>query len=78
MNIYKLKRKSLGLTQKEVARQLGIEISSLNAIESGYRSPGKLLMYQMSKLFNCHMEELVESEKKTTKITEKNLQQKYT
>lgn len=70
MNIYKLKRKTMGLSRKEVAEKLNINIASLDSIESGYRNPGKELMYKFSKLYDCAMEELVEAEK--------NLQKKIT
>ena len=45
-------RKVLGMTQKEVAKELGISEVYLRKLESGDCSPGRNLMFRMESYFS--------------------------
>lgn len=51
-------RKKRGITQKELALQLGINPVTLNRIEKGSRTPGVNLLAAMADVLNCTMDEL--------------------
>lgn len=51
-------RKSLNLTQVELARNLGISEVYVRKLESGTRNPSIALMIKIEKLFGISMKEL--------------------
>ena len=51
-NIYKICRKSAGLTQEAAAERLGISVESLRAYETGQRVPPDEVVEAMSDLYN--------------------------
>ena len=51
-NIYKICRKSAGLTQEAAAERLGISVESLRAYETGQRIPSNDVVELMSILYN--------------------------
>ena len=52
-NIYKICRRSAGLTQEAAAERLGISVESLRAYESGQRVPPDDVVDLMSILYNA-------------------------
>ncbi len=53
-------REKKGLTQRQLARDLGISQNYIPAIEGGARKPGPELMARMVKYFRCDFWELFE------------------
>lgn len=51
-------RKSRNLLQKDVAKELGIEVSYLYMIENGMRNPSDKLKIQLCKLYGIDMNTL--------------------
>ena len=56
----KAMREKRGLTQRQLAHDLGISQNYVPAIESGARRAGPKLQQQMVKYFGCRFEELFE------------------
>ena len=52
-NIYKICRKSAGLTQEAAAERLGISVESLRAYETGQRIPPNQVVRLMAILYNA-------------------------
>jgi len=46
------------LTQRELARRLGVTQNYIPALEAGTRNPGPKLRQSLMKLFQCDFEEL--------------------
>ena len=46
------------LTQRELARRLGVTQNYIPALEGGYRKPGPKLRLQLMELFQCSFEDL--------------------
>jgi transcriptional regulator with XRE-family HTH domain len=46
------------LTQRELARRLGVTQNYIPALESGHRKPGPRLRQQLMELFQCDFQEL--------------------
>jgi transcriptional regulator with XRE-family HTH domain len=53
-------REKHGLTQRELAHQLGISQNYIPALESGARRPGPKLRQALMKFFNTNFEDLFE------------------
>jgi transcriptional regulator with XRE-family HTH domain len=53
-------REKRGLTQRELAHQLGISQNYIPALESGARRPGPKLRQALMKFFNANFEDLFE------------------
>jgi len=53
-------REKKGLTQRELAHNLGISQNYIPALESGARRPGPKLRQALMKFFNVNFEELFE------------------
>jgi transcriptional regulator with XRE-family HTH domain len=53
-------REKKGLTQRELAHNLGISQNYIPALESGARRPGPKLRQTLMKFFNVNFEELFE------------------
>jgi DNA-binding XRE family transcriptional regulator len=53
-------RETHGLTQRQLAHDLGISQNYIPAIESGARRPGPKLQEQFTKYFKCAFEDLFE------------------
>jgi transcriptional regulator with XRE-family HTH domain len=53
-------REKRGLTQRELAHQLGISQNYIPALESGARRPGPKLRQALIKFFNVNFEDLFE------------------
>ncbi|MEC1180518.1 helix-turn-helix transcriptional regulator [Metasolibacillus meyeri] len=51
-------RKAAKMTQEELAIQVGVSRQSIIAIESGKYNPSLELAYNISKVFNCIIEEV--------------------
>lgn len=46
------------LTQRELARRLGVTQNYIPALEGGHRNPGPKLRQQLMELFQCTFEDL--------------------
>ena len=68
-------RESAGLTQAEVARQLGISRSGVNAWEMGLSVPSTQYIVELAKYFNVSTDYLL-GMKSTATISVKGLSQK--
>ena len=68
-------RESAGLTQAEVARQLGISRSGVNAWEMGLSVPSTQYIVELAKYFNVSTDYLL-GMKNTATISVKGLSQK--
>ena len=53
-------REKKGLTQRELAHNLGISQNYIPALESGVRRPGPKLRQALMKFFNVNFEDLFE------------------
>ena len=53
------KRRSLGLSQKEVALSIGVRANALSNYELGKRQPPIDILIKLSDLFGCTIDELV-------------------
>jgi transcriptional regulator with XRE-family HTH domain len=53
-------RRSLGLTQEELAARSGLPIYSIRNWEQGQRTPGVVAVYQLAKALGLPMERFVE------------------
>lgn len=51
-------RKTKKITQEELSKQVGVSRQSIIAIESGKFNPSLELAYNISKVFNCTIEEV--------------------
>lgn len=51
-------RKLNKITQEELSKQVGVSRQSIIAIESGKFNPSIELAYNISKVFNCRIEEV--------------------
>ncbi|WP_274308494.1 helix-turn-helix transcriptional regulator [Solibacillus daqui] len=51
-------RKLKKITQEELSKQVGVSRQSIIAIESGKFNPSIELAYNISKVFNCTIEEV--------------------
>ncbi len=52
-------RKSIGLTQAQLAKQLGFKSSSAVAMwETGDRNPPSILLPRLAEVLHCHIDEL--------------------
>jgi len=57
--IFKELREGLGLSQTELARELGVNKSNVNCWESGIRKPDSENLYKLAKYFDVTMEYLL-------------------
>lgn len=60
--ILKYLRKQSGLTQKELAKLLGYEQTIVSMWENGTRDPNVQTLIELSKIFDCSIDELVGNE----------------
>ncbi|GAA0086682.1 helix-turn-helix transcriptional regulator [Clostridium sp. MB05] len=61
-------RETLGLTQEQLGNLVGVSRQAINAIETEKYEPSIWIAYDLSKVFNCTIEEVFlfeESEKKS-------------
>ena len=56
----RLRRKKAGMTQDDLAGEIGIGRSMMEQIEQGSKVPTMVLGRQIARLFRCSMEELFE------------------
>ena len=63
-NIQKF-RKKRGLTQEELAKQLGVTFQAVSKWENAKTAPDILFLPTMADLFECHIDELFSREIKT-------------
>lgn len=54
-------RKLKGLTQAELAEQLGVSIGILGAIERGNRTPDKDILLRISHILNIDLAEILQT-----------------
>ncbi|HIE61723.1 MAG TPA: transcriptional regulator [Microbacterium sp.] len=59
-NTIRATREAAGMTQAEVARQIGVTRQTLIAIEQGKYSPSLELAFQVSRLFGMTIDDLFE------------------
>ena len=59
MNSFESHRKAAKKTQREVADILGIDRSTVTKWETGKALPNVYMLWRVSKLYGCSMEELV-------------------
>ena len=64
-NIQKFRKKS-GLTQDELAKELGVTFQAISKWENAKSAPDILLLPQMADIFGCHIDELFSREVNTT------------
>jgi len=58
-------RKKCGLTQEELAKELGVTFQAISKWENAKSAPDILLLPQMAEIFGCHIDELFGREVKT-------------
>ena len=58
-------RKKCGLTQEELAKELGVTFQAISKWENAKSAPDILLLPQMADIFGCHIDELFGREVKT-------------
>lgn len=61
INIIREKRRELGLTQKELAEEVGISYASIKAYESFSRTPKPSTLKKLAKVFKVPVSELIEN-----------------
>lgn len=54
----KERREKAGLTQRELAKRLGVSQNYIPALEAGTRRPGPNLRTKLMQSFNCKFEDL--------------------
>lgn len=59
---FKEQRKRAGLTQMEVAKQLGVTDSAVNQWETGKTTPNTKRLSELARLYNCTIDELLKEE----------------
>ena len=59
---FKEQRKRAGLTQMEVAKQLGVTDSAVNQWEIGKTLPNTKRLGELAKLYGCTVDELLKEE----------------
>lgn len=59
---FKEQRKRVGLTQMEVAKQLGVTDSAVNQWETGKTLPNVKRLGELAKLYGCTVDELLKEE----------------
>ena len=59
---FKEQRKRAGLTQMEVAKQLGVTDSAVNQWETGKTTPNTKRLSELARLYNCTVDELLKEE----------------
>ena len=52
-------RKKYNMTQKELAKKLGVGASCISNYENGVREPSILILIKLSEIFHCTIDELV-------------------
>jgi len=61
-------RESMGITQEQLGKLIGVSRQAINAIETEKFEPSIWLAYDISKVFNCSIEDIFifeESERKS-------------
>jgi len=67
-NRLKLKRKTLGLTQKDIAVKLGVSAVAVSRWELGHNDPSEKVLRDLSQLLDCEPEWLLNG---TTKVSDR-------
>lgn len=60
MNKIKELRKAQLLTQKQLAEKIGLTDEAICQYEKGQRIPNVYILYKISKVLNCTMEDLID------------------
>ena len=57
-------RKEAGLTQRQLAEQMGVTVTTVSNWETGLRKPAltPLKMFQLCKILGCSLEQLANAE----------------
>ena len=63
-------RKTLGLSQKELADKLSIERTTVTKWESGKSNPRAELLPKIARILNCTVDELLQTEPMDHNITD--------
>lgn len=67
MNKIKLFREQLNLRQEDIANKLNVGQSTVSMWENGEAKPRVDTLIQLSKIFNCSLDDLVETERNNEK-----------
>ena len=59
MNNFKAMRKRANMTQEQVAKQMGMDKSSISKWETGAALPRVGNLYQMATLYKCRVSDLI-------------------
>ncbi len=57
-------RKKLGITQKELAAELGVTPNAISNWENGVRNPSLEKVKRLAEILNCTTDELLKGEQK--------------
>lgn len=58
----KEKREAAGMTQEQLALQVGVSFQMISAVERGRKVPGIFLTNDIANVFGCTIDELLHSE----------------
>jgi len=70
-------RKDVYLSQKEAAKQLGVNVMTLNRYESGARTPDSHFLLKMAKLVECSAEWLLRGTCSQSKLSSMSKEELY-
>lgn len=61
MPMEKLKRKRMaaGITQKELAKIVGVDSQTIYFYETGYRFPRRDILYKLANALNCELADII-------------------
>ncbi len=62
MNIIRVKRKQENLTQKQLAKMVCVDTSTVAKWECGKSIPRMFTLIRLSKIFQCSIDELIDKE----------------
>lgn len=60
INSFRNYRMLSGLSRKQLADILGISVSYIEKIENDVRIPGRLQLINLSKIYNCKIDDLLD------------------
>lgn len=61
-------RSERGMTQKELARRLGVSPSTVGMYEQGRRSPDHTVLTRLASVLDCSTDELLETERRSDDV----------
>ena len=60
INKFRIYRTLSGLSREQLADLLGISVSYIEKIENDVRVPGRVQLINLSKIYNCKIDDLLE------------------